>query len=56
VKVSFYIRYKGSEDIDYNLTVTSDKWLTDFTEKYSVKLDDLGVDTDSTPFTDLLSL
>lgn len=56
VKVSFYIRYKGNDDSQYRLRVTSDKWLTDFNEEYTITLDDMGIDTDSTPFTDLLSL
>lgn len=56
VKVSFYIRYKGNDDTQYRLKITSDKWLTDFNEEHAIVLDELGVDTDSTPFTDLLSL
>ena len=56
VKASFYIRYKGNDDSQYRLTVTSDKWITDYNEERYLKLEDLGVDTDSTPFTDLLSL
>ncbi len=30
VKISFYIRYKGNDDTQYRLKITSDKWLTDF--------------------------
>ena len=56
MKVSFYIRYKGNDDAQYRLKVTSDKWLTAFKEDYDIILDDLGIDTDATPFTDLLSL
>ena len=56
VKVSFYIRYKGQDDTQYRLKITSDKWLTDFNEEFTIVLDELGIDTDATPFTDLLSL
>ena len=56
MKASFYIRYKGNDDSNYRLTITSDKWITDWSEEYFLKLEDLGVDTDTTPFTDLLPI
>ena len=44
VKTSFYIRYTGKrDDVDYRLTVTSDKWLTDYKDSVPVHLEDFGI-------------
>ena len=56
MKTSFYIRYKGNEEGNYRLTITSDKWITDFKEDHYLRLEDLGIEVDATPFTDLLNL
>lgn len=57
VNVSFYVRYKGKQQNAYRLLVTSDRWLTDYLgEEVNLSLDNLGIEMDTMPFTELLDL
>jgi hypothetical protein len=58
VNVSFYVRYKGKNFSTYRLLVTSDRWLTenDNEEGIFLNLDNLGIELDTMPFTELLDL
>ncbi len=55
--MSFYVRYKGSSFSTYRLLVTSDRWLTESDgEDIYLNLENLGIEMDTMPFTELLNL